>query len=254
MLNLFQGIRPLKRTTALRDALAGVTFSAMSIPQALGYTRIAGMPVVTGLYSLLLPLLAFATFGSSRFLVVAADSATAAILRSGLSDMAPAATSRYVALAGLVAILTALFLLLGRLFKLGFVADFLSQTVLAGFMTGIGFQVGIAVLGQMVGVQVTSHKTIFQLAEVCRGLPKIHLSTLAVTISVLAFVFTLRRVAPAVPASMLAVIIATAASAIFNFAGHGIAIIGPVAGGLPRLTIPDVSWRDIPPLLSIAGA
>src|SRR5271169_5501046 len=102
-------MRPFKSHKIKRDAIAGVTFAAMSIPQALGYTRIAGMPVVTGLYSLLLPLLAFATFGSSRFLVVAADSATAAILRSGLSDMAPAATARYVALAGLVALLTAVF-------------------------------------------------------------------------------------------------------------------------------------------------
>jgi sulfate permease, SulP family len=254
LLNLFQGIRPLKRTSALRDALAGVTFSAMSIPQALGYTRIAGMPVVTGLYSLLLPLLAFATFGSSRFLVVTADSATAAILRSGLSDMAPATTTRYVALAGMVALFTAVFLLLGRLFKLGFVADFLSQTVLVGFLTGIGFQVGIAVLGQMLGVQVTSHKTIFQFAQICRNLPKVHPSTLAVTIVVLAFVFALRRFAPGVPGPMLAVIIATAASAIWNFAGHGIAIIGPVVGGLPRLTFPDVGWRDVPPLLSIAGS
>jgi len=254
LLNLFQGIRPLKRITAARDAVAGATFAAMSIPQALGYTRIAGMPVVTGLYSLLLPLLAFATFGSSRFLVVAADSATAAILRSGLAEMAPAASARYVALAGMVALLTAVFLLLGRLFKLGFVADFLSQTVLAGFMTGIGFQVGIAVLGQMLGVQVTSHKTILQLADVCRNLPKVHLPTLAVTVAVLASVFALRRFVPKAPAPMLAVIIAIAASAIWNFAGHGIAIIGPIAGGLPHLTIPEVAWRDIPPLLSIAGS
>ena len=83
MLSLFQGIKPVKRSGAVRDALAGVVFAAMDIPQVLGYTRIAGMPVVTGLYGLLLPLLAFATFGSSRYLVVAADSATAAILQRG---------------------------------------------------------------------------------------------------------------------------------------------------------------------------
>jgi sulfate permease, SulP family len=192
LLNLFQGIRPLKRGGALRDAVAGVAFAAMNIPQALGYTRIAGMPVVTGLYSLLLPLFAFATFGSSRFLVVAADSATAAILRGGLVGMAPSASTRYVALAGLVALLTAAFLLLGRLLKLGFVSDFLSQTVLVGFLTGIGFQVGIAVLGQMLGIQVTSHRSILQLVEISRGLPKVHLPTLAVTLAVLAFVFALR--------------------------------------------------------------
>jgi sulfate permease, SulP family len=254
LLNLFQGIRPLKRAGVVRDAMAGVAFAAMNIPQALGYTRIAGMPVVTGLYSLLLPLLAFATFGSSRFLVVAADSATAAILRSGLNGMAPAASARYVALAGLVALLTASFLLLGRLCKLGFVADFLSQTVLIGFLTGIGFQVGIAVLGQMLGITVSSHRSILQLLEVCRSLPSIHLPTLIVSVIVVSSVLVLRRVAPKVPGPMLAVLVATAASAAWNFAGHGIAIIGPVAGGLPHLSVPDIHWRDIPPLLSVAGS
>src|SRR5271166_2916682 len=138
-LSLFQGIRPLSRKGAIRDALAGVQLAAMNIPQALGYTRIAGTPVVTGLYTLLLPLVAFAIFGSSRYLVVAADSATAAILAGGLAGMATAGSARYVGLAGLVALLTAGFLLLARLLKLGFLADFLSRTVLIGFLTGVGF-------------------------------------------------------------------------------------------------------------------
>jgi SulP family sulfate permease len=254
LLNLFQGIRPLKRAGTARDVIAGVAFAAMNIPQALGYTRIAGMPVVTGLYSLLLPLLAFATFGSSRFLVVAADSATAAILHGGLAGMAPVASARYVALAGLVALLTAGFLLLGRLCRLGFVADFLSQTVLVGFLTGIGFQVGIAVLGQMLGLQVASHRSVLQLLEIARNLEKVHLPTLAVTLIVLAFVFGLHLVAPKAPGPMLAVILATAASAAFHFAGHGIAIIGPVAGGLPHFVMPDIRWGDIAPLLSVAGS
>jgi sulfate permease, SulP family len=253
-LKLFPGIRPLNRTGVVRDAVAGVAFAAMNIPQALGYTRIAGMPVVTGLYSLLLPILAFAAFGSSRFLVVAADSATAAILRSGLAGMAPTASTRYVALAGLVALLTAVFLLLGRLCRLGFVADFLSQTVLVGFLTGIGFQVGIAVLGQMLGVQVTSRRSILQLVEIGRELPRVHLPTLAVTLAVLAFVFALRWSAPNAPGPMIAVILATAASALWNLAGHGVAVIGAVAGGLPHLAMPDVRWSDIRPLLSVAGS
>src|SRR5262245_62417530 len=82
---LFPSIRSVSRAGAMRDALAGFTLAAMNVPQALGYTKIAGMPVVTGLYTLLLPLVAFATLGSSRYLVVAADSATAAILAGGLS-------------------------------------------------------------------------------------------------------------------------------------------------------------------------
>src|SRR5438309_2756854 len=163
-LRLFEGIRPVSRAAVARDAVAGFTLAAMNVPQALGYTKIAGTPVVTGLYTLLLPLVAFATFGSSRYLVVAADSATAAILAGGLSSIAPAASEQYVALASLVALLTAGCLLLARLFKLGFLADFLSQTVLVGFRTGVGFQVGIAVLGEMLGVPVDSRRTVDQLA------------------------------------------------------------------------------------------
>jgi MFS superfamily sulfate permease-like transporter len=97
---LFPGILPVRRKQTVKDLLAGFQLAAMNIPQALGYTKIAGTPVVTGFYTLLLPPLAFATFGSSRYLVVAADSATAAILAGGLSRMAPIASVRYVALAG----------------------------------------------------------------------------------------------------------------------------------------------------------
>ncbi len=254
MLRLFQGIKPLKRASAVRDAVAGVLFAAMDIPQALGYTRIAGMPIVTGLYSLLLPLLAFAAFGSSRYLVVAADSATAAILRSGLNGMEPAASPRYVALAGFVALLTAAFLLLARLLKLGFIADFLPQTVLIGFLTGVGFQVGISVLGQMLGIPTDSHRTIVQLYQVCRGLPHAHLPTVLVTVVCLATVFLLRRFAPKAPGPLLVVVGATTASAIWNFAGHGISVIGPVVGGLPHLSFPAIHWHDIPPLISVAGS
>ena len=111
---LFESIRPISRVGAMRDVIAGVTLASMNIPQVLGYTRIAGTPVVTGLYTVLLPLVAFAAFGSSRHLVVAADSATAAIFSSSLSTMAPASSEKYMALVGMVALLTAGFLLLAR--------------------------------------------------------------------------------------------------------------------------------------------
>src|SRR5580700_2642379 len=168
-LRLFQGTLPLDASRIPKDILAGVTLAAMNIPQALGYTRIAGTPVVTGLYTLLLPLVAFAALGSSRYLVVAADSATAAILAGGLAGMAPVASVRYVALAGLVALMTGGFLLLARMLKLGFLADFLSQTVLVGFLTGVGFQVSIAVLGQMLGMEIHTRSSVQQLAQVIAG-------------------------------------------------------------------------------------
>ena len=98
-ISFFQGLRPFQWSELPRNLLAGVTLAAMNMPQSLGYTKIAGTPVITGLYTLLLPLIAFAVFGSSRYLVVAADSATAAILAGSLTGMAPLASARYVALA-----------------------------------------------------------------------------------------------------------------------------------------------------------
>jgi sulfate permease, SulP family len=244
----------LSRAGAARDALAGFQLAAMNIPQALGYTKIAGTPVVTGFYTLLLPLLAFAVFGSSRYLVVAADSATAAILAGGLSGMAPLASARYVALAGTVALLTAGFLLLARVLKLGFLADFLSQTVLVGFLTGVGFQVGIAVLGEMLGVEVHSRRSVGQLLEVFRGLPNVHLPTVLISALVLAVVFAFHRFAPRVPGPLIAVVGAIAASAAWDFAGRGITIVGPIAGGLPHLGLPDVRSKDFLPLVSVAAS
>ena len=247
MLKIFQGIRPFKPAAALRDALAGFTLAAMNIPQALGYTKIAGMPVVTGLYTLLLPLVGFAAFGSSRYLVVSADSATAAIFASGVSGMAPVASARYVALAGAVALITAAFLLVARLLQLGFIADFLSQTVLVGFLTGVGFQVGIAVLGEMLGLEISASRTLLQLAQVFRRLPQVHLPTLAVSAVVVGVLILFRRFAPKVPGPLIVVVGAIAASTFWNFSGRGIAIIGPVAGGLPHFETPAVSWSDLPP-------
>ncbi len=254
MLKLFQSIRPLKPAAALRDGFAGFTLAAMNIPQALGYTKIAGMPVVTGLYTLLLPLVAFAAFGSSRYLVVSADSATAAIFAGGVAGVAPQGSARYVALAGAVALLTAGFLLLARLLKLGFIADFLSQTVLVGFLTGVGFQVGIAVLGEMLGVSVSARRTVMQLAEVSRRLPEVHAPTLAVSAVAVGVLFLLQRFAPRMPGALIAVVGAVTASAIWDFSGHGIAVIGPVAGGFPHLGLPQVSWNDLPSLISIAAS
>jgi MFS superfamily sulfate permease-like transporter len=253
-LRLFRGIRPISRAGAIRDALAGFTLAAMNVPQVLGYTRIAGTPVVTGLYTLLLPLVAFAALGSSRYLVVAADSATAAILAGGLVPLAPAASERYVALAGIVALLTAGCLLLARLFKLGFLADFLSQTVLVGFLTGVGLQVGIAVLGEMLGVPVDSHTTIGQLTQVVRGVPRVHVPTMFLSGAVVAAVLIVRGIAPRLPGPLFAVAGAVAASVAFDFSGRGITLIGPVAGGLPHIGLPEASLGDVLALLPVAAS
>ena len=253
-LNMLGGLLPFNPREALKDAFAGVTLASMNIPQVLGYTRIAGTPVVTGLYTVLLPLVAFAVFGSSRHLVVAADSATAAIFSSSLSRMAPLASEKYMALVGMLTLLTAGLLLLARVFKLGFLADFLSRTVLVGFLTGVGIQVGIAMLGGMLGINVMSHRTLGQLWEVVRGAPALSPQTTALSIFVVASILLGRRFAPRFPVSLVVVVGTIAASAWFHLSKHGFAVIGPVPGGLPSLKWPDANWRETLDLLPVAGS
>jgi sulfate permease, SulP family len=135
---VLQGVLPVGRSRVWPDALAGITLAALGVPEVLGYAKIAGMPLVTGLYTMLLPMAVFAVLGSSRHLVVAADSATAAILAAALSGLAAAGSKGYVRLACLAALLAGLLLLAARLARLGFLAHFLSRTMLVGFLTGVG--------------------------------------------------------------------------------------------------------------------
>jgi SulP family sulfate permease len=251
-LDLFSSMRPWSRATMLRDAAAGVSLASMNVPQVLGYTRIAGTPVVTGLYTLLLPLVAFAIFGSSRHLVVAADSATAAIFASGLSGMAPPGTAQYMSLVGVVALLTAALLLVARLFKLGFLADFLSRTVLVGFLAGVGVQVGVAVLGEMLGIAVDAHRTIEQVAQIYENISKVDGVTVGLSCVLVAFLLAGKRWVPRIPVPLLAVITGIVASATLDFAGRGIAVIGPVPSGLPSMSLPRVGWDELVRLLPIA--
>jgi high affinity sulfate transporter 1 len=252
-LKLFGGMRS-PGLRGVRDAVAGVMLASMNVPQVLGYTRIAGTPIVTGLYTLMLPLVAFAVFGSSRHLVVAADSATAAIFSSGLSEMAAPGTEHYMALVGALALLTALLLLLARAFRLGFLADFLSRTVLVGFLAGVGVQVGVAVLGEMLGVAMTAHGTVDQLREVVSRLAEVHRPTVAVSALVVVAILACRRVLPRVPVPLIAVVSGIAASHAYDFAGRGIDVVGPVSGGLPALRLPLPTLHEVRALLPIAAS
>jgi SulP family sulfate permease len=251
---LFAGIRPISSNRALRDILAGISLASVNIPQVLGYARIAGMPVVTGLYTLLLPLVAFAVLGSSRHLVVAADSATAAIFFSSLSRMAVPASAHYMALASMVALLTAGLLLLARIFKLGFLADFLSRTVLVGFLTGVGLQVAIAMLGDMLGVALISRYSLVRLWQILQDLRQINVPTLTLSTMVAGGILLGHRLVPRWPLSLLAVIGSIAASATLHFSARGIAVIGLVPGGLPALNFPNVTWSEFLALLPVAAS
>lgn len=250
---LLEGILPLERARIPVDVLAGITLAALAIPETMGYTKIAGTPVVTGLYTILLPLAVFAVFGSSRHLVVGADSASAAILAAGLAGMAATGSAQYVALAGLVALLAALYLIVARLVHLGFLADFLSRTVLIGFLTGVGIQVAAGQVGGMLGVPSATGGTLHKLWGTLQNVGDTSGWTLAVSVVVAVVVLGAKYVEKVIPGALIAVVGSIIVSKAVDLQTHGVAVLGHVPGGLPSFGLPDVDWtKDAPALAGTA--
>jgi len=237
---LFQGLLPIDRARLPLDLIAGATLAALAIPEVMGYSKIAGTPVVTGLYTLLLPIFAFAVLGSSRHLVVGADSATAAILATGLlATGAVSGSPQYVELASLAALMCGVALIAARLLKLGFIANFLSRSVLIGFLTGVGIQVAMGQVAGMFGVDAGSGTTLEKFANTLRAIPtETNVPTLVVSISVLVVILGLGRVNKAIPGALIAVVGAIAASYFLDLAAQGVTTLGTVPGGLPSLSLP----------------
>jgi len=260
---VLQGLLPVDRARIPGEVVAGVTLAALAVPEVMGYATIAGMPVVTGLYTLLLPILVFAVLGSSRHLVVGADSATAAVMAAGLAGLAATGSSEYVALAGMLALMAAAFLLLARLIKLGFLADFLSRTVLIGFLTGVGIQVACGQVGGLLGLPegksltiggFTDTGTIGKLIDTLEGIDQISWSTVAVSASVIAVILGTKFVTKKVPGALIAVIGAIVVSWYWDLARHGVSTLGKVEGGLPSLGLPEGGLADIAALVPTAAS
>ena len=241
-LPFLHGLLPVSRSQVLAEITAGATLGALAIPEVMGYTRIAGTPVVTGLYTLLLPLILFAVFGSSRHLVVAADSATAAILASGLAGLAARDSPEWLAMAGLLALMAGGLLLVARLLRLGFLADFLSRTVLTGFLAGVGLQVALGELPDLIGVSAAGDGTIGHLVDAFGRLGQAHLRITLVAAIVVLVIVAARRLSRRVPGALIAVVGSIVASGVFDLPAHGVPVLGPVPSGLPGFGLPHATW------------
>jgi len=240
-LPFLEGVLPIEGAQLPADIIAGLTLAALAIPEVMGYTKIAGMPVVTGLYTILIPSLLYAIFCSSRHLVVGADSATAAILAAGMVGLAAVGSEQYVALAGVLAIMAAGFLIMARIIGLGFLADFLSRTVLVGFLTGVGIQVACGEISGMLGLKGGSHGILGKVWADIQQIEQVNYYALATALSVLVVLIGAKKISPRIPGGLIAVIGAIVVSWTFDLGQH-LHILGTVPGGLPHLGLPQVDW------------
>jgi len=250
-------LRGYQRDWLARDVVAGITLAAIAIPEVMGYTTIARTPVVTGLYSIIFPTALFALLGSSRLLVVGADSATAAVLAAGLGSLSVAGltpdSAQWVAWCSLTALVCAAMLLLARVLRLGFLGDFLSSSVLIGFLTGVGIQVLSGQIPSMLGVPKGSGSWFAQQRAWITRLPDVHWATLGFAVGTIAIIAGCRRFLPRVPGAVVAVALSIVISAVTDARAHGVAVVGPVKGGFPPVGPPSgVTWSDVPEVVAIA--
>ena len=239
------------------DLIAGLTLAAVAIPETMGYSSIARVPVIAGLYTIIFPTVVFALLGSSRLLVVGADSATAAILAAGLgafsiSTLVPE-SAQWLAMTSLVALVCGCMLALARLLRLGFLGDFLSASVLVGFLSGVGVQVLTGQLPEMLGIEKPSGVWLVRQWNLIMELGHTHPVSLALALGTIACILAFKRWAPAVPGAVVAVVVTSVLSATLDLSDHGVAVVGHVPSGFPPIGLPSgVGWSDIPPVIGIA--
>lgn len=232
---------PHYRRSWLRpDLFAGLTLWAVLVPEAMAYAGIAGVDPVIGLYTVPLPLLAYAIFGSSRIMVVGPDSATALLSAATIGSLAASGTADYVALTAALAILVGILFLVFGLLRLGWVTDFISHPVMQGFIAGV---VLVTIIGQvptLIGLTATRGDFFQQFWNILGALNEVNAATLIVGVGSLFLLFWIRKHAPRVPAALVTIAVAIMAVTLFDLQSHGVATVGTVAAGLPSLGLPSV--------------
>jgi len=250
-------IRHYKISWLSVDVLAGVTLAAVAVPEVMGYTSIAQTPVITGLYTIIFPTLVFALLGSSRLLVVGADSATAAILAAGLAGLGISGlspnSSEWVAWTSLVALVCGAMLILARLLRLGFLGDFLSASVLIGFLTGVGVSVLTGQLPDMLGIPKGTGNWFEQQWSTLTHLTDASLWTVAFAAGTLVIIVGCKLINRKIPGAVIAVVLSIVLSNVLDASSHGVAVIGPVQGGMPPFGLPQgIDLGDIPAVMGVA--
>lgn len=236
------------------DLVAGVSVAAVAVPVAIAYSQLAGLPPVYGLYASILPLVAYALFGTSRQLIMAPDAATCAMVAAVVAPLAGADMARYVPLTMALTLITGVFCVLAGLAGLGFLTNFLSRPILTGYLNGIALAIIASQLGKLLGFPVKPTGFFRTLWEVGSRIGETHPLTLFVGAAAFVTLRLLRRLGPKVPGPLVVVVLGIAASAFYGLGQRGVALVGAIPPGLPKLTVPRVATADLEPLvLGAAG-
>jgi len=272
---LFAGLQGLKRENLPREVSAGITLAALIIPLNIGYAQVAGLPPMVGLYAGIIPLIVFALFTSSRHVITSPDASIAALVGAVLLGFAAPGDPMRVQFALALALMCSVLFFIFWFFRLAFLANFLSRAVMVGFITGLGIEVftnqlrkildasfeGVmeveSMALQLKDAMATSIETEGYLVEVIaliESIPYANIYSVAIGLGAIVIIRVLKRYAPMVPGALVALILTTAAVAIFSLDEHGVGVLGALPSGLPSFSVPGVSLADYMRLLPGAVA
>ena len=232
------------------DVVAGLTVWAVLVPEALAYASIAGVSPVVGLYAAPGALILYAAFGSSRHVVTGPMAATAALSAAAVGDLASGGSDAFVQLTITLGLVVGILALAAGLARLGFLASFISEPVLKGFIVGLALTIIVGQVPKLFGVPKGEGDFFEQLWDLLGNLGQTSGLTLLVGLLSLVLVIALKEYAPVVPGSLVAVLLGIAAVHLFGLDDHGVEIVGPIASGLPSLGLPDVAaerYLDVAP-------
>ncbi|HRQ41336.1 MAG TPA: sulfate permease [Chloroflexota bacterium] len=244
--------RTYDRAYVGKDVLAGVVLCALLVPQGMAYAELAGLPAITGLYTTIVCLFAYAIFGPSPFLVLGPDSSLGPMIAATVLPLAAGDETYAVALAGMLALWVGLVGVGAGVARLGFVADLLSAPVRVGYLSGLAVTIFVGQLPKLFGFSIDADTFLQEITYFWQGLDQTNTYALSVGLLCLVIILGLKRLRPKLPGVLIAVLAAITVTVIFDLAAKGVDVVGILPQGFPRPTFPRVELADIPILAATA--
>jgi high affinity sulfate transporter 1 len=246
-------IRDYELSELPKDLAAGITLGLILVPVGLAFGDLAGVPLA-GLYAGILPLIAYALFGSSRQLIIGPDASMATLVAVSVAPLSGGDIGRMTAMVCVLAILIGLICILASLLRLGFIADFLAKPVITGFMHGLAIVIIVGQLPKVLQVSGGGETTLEQLLTLGRNLSDTHVITLAVGASCILVILSCRRWFPRIPGQIVALIGAILAVHFLKLDRLGVAVVGAIPQGMPHFRIPRLGVEELQSLVPISLA
>ena len=242
-------LRGYRRRDLRGDLVAGLAVTALLVPQGMAYAELAGLPAVTGLYTTVMALLAYALFGPSRILILGPDSALAPLILATILPLIGAGgdPAKAIALASAMAVIMGVICVVAGLARLGVITELLSKPLRVGYLNGVAVVVVVSQLPKLFGFSVTAESTPARLKEFVAGVVegRTNAAALAIGLACLVLLFAFKALAPKVPAVLIAFVGATVVVAAFGLVAHGVAVVGPVPKGFPAPALPAFALADM---------